>query len=285
MKSNTITTDENSYLQRLKLVALSPKIVHKIGEIPAVATLSIAIVGTRQPTAYGKRVSFEFAYKLAQQGIIIISGLAYGIDAAAHNGALAANGKTIAVLAHGLDTLYPPGHARLSKQIIDQGGCLLSEYPDGTPIMKHRFLERNRIVSGLADALLVIEAGEKSGTYSTIQYALQQGKEVFAVPGPIDSPASTGTNRLIQQGAHPALHPQDILERIAPGRVIADTLPEGDSPQQTRVLQLIYGGTTQPEQLQIQSKLTPSEYMQTVTLLEIRGRIERLTSGEWNFRK
>ena len=282
MKINAFTTDEDKYLQRLKTLALTPKIVYSIGNPPTVSKLSVAIVGTRRPTAYGKRVSFDFAYKLATQGIIVVSGLAYGIDAAAHRGALAAKGQTIAVLAHGLDSIYPTSHSKLADEITYYGGCVISEYTEGTPIMKHRFLERNRIVSGLADALLVIEAGEQSGTTSTIQYALEQGKEVFAVPGPIDSPASAGTNRLIQQGAHPALSVQDILDVIAPGRIALDTLPEGDTPAETQLLQLIYKGTSNNQQLFIASAFDPSLFAQTLTMLEIRGRIRRNQSSEWS---
>lgn len=282
MKSNTFITDKDDYLQRLKTVAVTPKIVYTIGKLPSPLKHSVAIVGTRRPTAYGKRISFDFAYKLAQQGITIVSGLAYGIDAAAHKGALAAQGNTVAVLAHGLDSVYPANHTQLAHQIVEAGGSLISEYADGAPVMKHRFLERNRIISGLADAVLVIEAGEASGTTSTIQYALAQGKEVFAVPGPIDSPTSAGTNRLIQQGAHPALTAQDILTIIAPGQKIHNHPPTGDTPAETQILMLLYKGINDNQQLLTKSALTISIFAQTVTLLEIRGRIERTTGGQWS---
>jgi DNA processing protein len=282
MKSNTFTTDEHKYLQRLKMVALKPEIVYALGELPAASRLSVAIVGTRRPTLYGKKVSFDFAYSLAQQGITIVSGLAYGIDSAAHKGALAANGHTVAVVAHGLNSIYPLGHTQLAQQIVMQGGCIISEYPDGTPVMKHRFLERNRLVSGLADVLLVIEAGEQSGTSSTIQYALEQGKEVFAVPGPITSSASKGTNRLIQQGAHPALSPQDILEVIAPGRKVVDKPPTGDTEAETLLLTLIYKGVADTDTLMNTSALDSSTYAQTITILEIRGRIAKGSDGRWS---
>lgn len=281
MKSNSFTTDEHKYLQRLKVLALKPEIVYSIGELPNKSQLSVAIVGTRRPTPYGKKVCFDFAYKLAQQGITIVSGLAYGIDRAAHEGALAAGGTTIAVLGHGLDTVYPAGHRKLAADIINNGGCLISEYEPGTPVMKHRFLERNRIVAGLADALLVIEAGEKSGTSSTIQFALEQNKEVFAVPGPIDSLLSAGTNRIIQQGAHPALSVQDILAIIAPGAPISDQPPTGATDVESLLLSLIYKGVTENETLQAKSKLNPSDFAHTVTMLEIRGAIRREVNGHW----
>ena len=285
MKSNTFLTDKHVYLQRLKTLALVPEIVYAIGDLPTDSVKSVAIIGTRRPTAYGKRISFEFAYKLAQQGIIVISGLAYGIDAAAHKGAVAAGGRTIAAVAHGLDTLYPSTHTKLAAQIIENGGCIVSEYREGITITKHRFLERNRIISGLADAIVVIEAGERSGTNVTIQYALDQGKEVFAVPGPIDSAASAGTNKLIQQGAHPALSPQDIAEVIAPGLILQDIPPEGDSPAQTQLLLLIYRGVISNQQLMIQSGLDSSVFAQTITMLEIRGRIQRDSVGQWSYIK
>jgi DNA processing protein len=283
MKSNTFITDKHIYLQRLKTLALAPKIVYAIGDLPSESVKSVAIIGTRRPTVYGKKVSFEFAYKMASQGIIIISGLAYGIDAAAHKGAIAAGGRTIAVVAHGLDTLYPPAHKSLTQQIIQKGGGIISEYADGVPTMKHRFLERNRIVSGLADALVVIEAGEQSGTYSTVQYALEQGKEVFAIPGPIDSPASAGTNKLIQQGAHPALHPQDIVEVIAPGLIVLDDPPQGDTPAETQLLLLIYRGIANTQQILDLSALQQTIVMQSLTMLEIHGRIQRDAIGQWSF--
>lgn len=282
MKSNTFTTDDHEYLQRLKTVALKPKIVYALGEPPSTARLTVAIVGTRRPTPYGKRVSFDFAYKLAQQGITIVSGLAYGVDAAAHRGALAAGGHTIAILAHGLDTVYPTGHSKLASDIISSGGCLLSEYADGTSVMKHRFLERNRLVAGLADVILVVEAGKQSGTASTIQYALDQNKEVFAVPGPIDSAASAGTNRLIQQGAHPALHPQDVLEVIAPGRKLVEKPPQGETSAETQLLMLIYKGPGDTQQLSQSSGLDVQVLSQTLTMLEIRGRIRRTPDGQWS---
>lgn len=281
MKSNTYITDESEYLQRLKTVALTPKIVYTIGDLPHPLKHSVAIVGTRRPTEYGKRVSFDFAYTLAKQGITIVSGLAYGIDAAAHRGAIAAGGNTVAVVAHGLDSVYPAAHTRMVTDILNLGGCILSEYPAGTPVMKHRFLQRNRIVSGLADTLLVIEAGEASGTSSTVQYALAQGKEVFAVPGPIDSPNSAGTNRLIQQGAHPALKPQDIVDSIAPGLTIVAQPPTGDTPAETQILMLLYKGTTNSQLLRTESGLEASLFTQTITLLEIRGRIARQSTGQW----
>lgn len=282
MKSNTFTTDKHIYLQRLNTLALKPKIVYSIGQPPSEPKLSVAIVGTRRPTSYGRKVSFDFAYKLAQQGIVIVSGLAYGVDKAAHEGALAASGQTIAVLAHGLDTIYPTTHSRLAQDIVERGGCLISEYPEGTAIMKHRFLERNRLVAGLADALLVIEAGEQSGTSSTVQFALEQNKEVFAVPGPITSPASRGTNRIIQQGAHPALSVQDIMAIIAPGQTVTDQPPQGTNDEETTILTLIYNGVHENESLQTRSKLNPSSFAQTITMLEIRGAIGRQPNGQWS---
>ena len=242
----------------------------------------MAIVGTRKPTPYGIEVAFDFAEKLARRGVVIVSGLAYGIDTAAHRGALHAGGTTIAVMAHGLDTVYPRGNTRLAESIIDKGGALISEYEQGTEAMKHRFLERNRIVSGLADIVIVVEAGERSGTLRTVAEALEQGKEVFAVPGPITSPQSIGPNRLIQQGAQPALTPKDICVALGidPLEPIQSKLVTAN-PEELLLLELIAQGVRAGDQLLEQSGLSASVYGQTMTMLEIQGLIRPLGGNQW----
>lgn len=282
MKINSLSSDKHKYLQIVSTIANMPETFYTIGQVPTRRVLTVAIVGTRQPTMYGKQVTFDLAYKLAQKGIVIVSGLAYGIDSVAHTAALDAGGTTLAVMAHGLDTVYPKGNSQLAKRILNNGGALLSEYPEGIAVMKHQFLARNRIVSGLADALIVTEAGKRSGTLATVMYALEQGKEVFAVPGNINSPQSYGPNRLIQQGAHPVTAIEDILAIIAPELLNAPkSAPTGQNAAQTTILGLLYEGVSRGDELQSQSRLDASRFMQTLTELEIDGLIQRLGGNHW----
>lgn len=192
-----------------------------IGNKKILNNKGIAIVGTRKSTKYGENVAFKFSKELSQNGFNIISGLALGIDTYAHFGNVQINvncnkgmniGKTIAVLGCGIDELYPKQNRILAKQILKTGGCIVSEYPNGTKPNKENFPQRNRIISGLADGVIVVEAGERSGAIITANLALEQGKEVFAVPGDITKEQSIGTNKLIKDGAYVAINTKDILE-------------------------------------------------------------------------
>lgn len=173
----------------------------------------ISIIGARECSGYGKRIAYSLAYSLSKLGFVIVSGMAYGIDAYAHRGALDAGGKTIAVLGSGVDVCYPSSNRKLYKDIIDNG-CILSEFALGQNPSKYTFPQRNRIVSGLSSSIIVIEAKRKSGTMITVKYALDQGRRVFAVPGNIDSELSEGTNFLIKEGAIPCTGVEDIIEEI-----------------------------------------------------------------------
>lgn len=174
--------------------------------------LKIAIVGTRKATPSGLVIARELARTLAKQGIVIVSGLAIGVDQAAHWGCLEGNGKTIAVLAHGLDSVHPSQHYNLAKKILDNGGALVSEYPAGTPVLPYRFLERNRIVSGLSKGVAVVEAPKRSGALSTAAYALEQNREIFVIPGAVNNSNYIGSNDLIKQGASLTTGAGDILD-------------------------------------------------------------------------
>lgn len=282
MKINRVSPDEHEFLQMVGSIALKSKIVYFVGSLPTGRRPVVAIVGTRKPTSYGKEVTFNLAYKLAQKGIIIVSGLAFGIDAIAHKAALEAGGTTIAVLANGLDTVYPASHQKLANDIIQSGGALISEYPPGTPARDFQFLARNRIISGIADAVIVTEAAARSGTLSTVAHALGQNKEVFAVPGSITSPLSVGPNRLIQQGASPVLAVEDILQIIAPDLVEPQTtLNLGTNPMEILLIDLLKSGIRDGDTLQQSSQLTPSDFAQTLTMLEIQGLIRGLGANQW----
>ncbi|MBO4292929.1 MAG: DNA-processing protein DprA [Clostridia bacterium] len=202
--------DEN-YPELLKSIYDPPKCLYVVGNIEILNSPGIAIVGCREATEYGKKAAMYFSYNLAKQGITIVSGLARGIDSYSHIGALQAKGNTIAVIGSGLDIIYPKENEQLAKKIIEQGGAIISEYPLGTRPTQDHFPARNRIISGLSKAVLVVEAKEKSGSLITADFAMEQGKEVYAVPGNINSLNSVGTNNLIKDGAIPVSNFSDIL--------------------------------------------------------------------------
>lgn len=201
------------YPERLRILEGMPDKIYVTGEIPQDHIPSLAIVGARNCSFYGKNMAYEYARILAQAGVQIVSGLARGVDAAAHAGALAGCGKSYGVLGCGVDVCYPASSRRLYETMKCSGG-ILSELRPGTPPMAYHFPRRNRIISGLADGVLVIEAKENSGSLITADFALDQGKTVFALPGRVGDLLSVGCNRLIYQGAVPAWRPEIILEEM-----------------------------------------------------------------------
>ncbi len=202
---------DESYPKRLNEIDQPPPVLYTQGKIDPDDEWSVAIVGTRRVTAYGRQVAEDIAGRLARNGLTIISGLARGVDSIAHQAALDAGGRTIAVLGSGLDRIYPPENRHLAEQ-IKANGAIISEFSPNTPPEASNFPQRNRLISGLSLAVIVIEAGIKSGALITASFAADQGREVFAVPGNITSPGSMGTNRLIQNGAHPLLSAEQVLE-------------------------------------------------------------------------
>lgn len=285
MKINTLITDKHEYLKKLNIVANYPKKLYKIGEIPEKNTTTVAIVGSRKPTPYGREVTEMLATELSQHNIVVVSGLALGIDGIAHRATLRAGGITLAVLAHGLDNVYPTSHKALAEQIVQNKGALLSEYAPGVPALPHQFLARNRIVSGLADAVIVVEAAARSGTLSTAAHALDQGREVFAVPGNITNPLSAGCNALIKQGALPVTSTQDILEIIRPTHTPTQTqFALGDTQEEKTILQLLAQGQRDGDMLLENSLLNPDIFSQTLTMLEIKGLIKPLGANQWTLR-
>ena len=204
--------DDPRYPLRLKAIADYPGALLVSGGLALLHSAQLAVIGSRSHSWYGARWGKLFSETLAQKGITITSGLALGIDGVAHRGALAAEGKTIAVLGNGLEQVYPRRHANLAQQIIDNGGTLVSEFPLITPPLPAHFPRRNRIISGLSLGVLVIEAALRSGSLVTVRCALEQGRDVFALPGPIGNPGSEGPHWLIKQGAVPVTSPEDIVE-------------------------------------------------------------------------
>jgi DNA processing protein len=211
---NVTTIYDRSYPKLLKEIHSPPIVLYSKGEILAEDELAVAIVGARIASVYGLRTAEKLGCELASRGLVVVSGLARGIDSAAHKGALKAHGKTIAVLGSGLDVMYPPENEKLAAEIVEKKGALVSEFPMGTPPNPKNFPQRNRIISGLSLAVVVVEAARNSGALITADFALEQNREVFAVPGKVDSATSFGTNELIKQGAKLTQTADDIIDEL-----------------------------------------------------------------------
>lgn len=286
MNINKVTPDKHKYLQITSFIDKPPVTLYYCGTLPESRVPTVAIVGTRKPTAYGKEVTHRLAYDLAQQGIIIVSGLALGVDGLAHQAALEAGGTTLAVLPCGLPKIYPARHRDLAAAIVAKGGALITEYTSDDEISyQSNFLERNRIVAGLADAVLITEAAARSGTLNTAAHALAQGKEVFVVPGNITSPMSSGCNALIKQGAHVALSADDIIQVIAPELLRQQsTLPLGSTPAEIAILQQLKDGVRDGDEIQRNTGLSAVEITTALTMLELSGAIRALGANQWTLR-
>ncbi|WP_457568293.1 DNA-processing protein DprA [Desulfurobacterium sp.] len=207
-----ISLTENAYPSGLKKISAPPPVLYVLGNISD--GFSVSIVGSRKCSSYGRKVAYQLASFLVSHGISVVSGFAYGIDTAAHKGAVESGGVTYAVLGCGIDVNYPSGNSSLRKQILEKGGALISEFPLGMAPARENFPRRNRIISGLSLATVVVEANESSGALITAGFALEQGRDVFAVPGNIDSVFSKGSNRLLKEGAIPLVEFEDIFDEI-----------------------------------------------------------------------
>ncbi len=211
----TVLTEEDpDYPERLRVTAGAPALIFVRGAFTAADDLAVAIVGTRRMTSYGREVTHRLATGLAAVGVTVVSGLAKGVDGIAHKAALDAGGRTLAVLAHGLDTVYPREHGALAARITADGGALVTEYPPGTRPDATNFPARNRIISGLALGVVVVEADQKSGAMITADFAAEQGREVFAVPGSVLSAMSAGCHALLRDGARLVTDVDDILNEL-----------------------------------------------------------------------
>lgn len=213
-KIDIIAISDEEYPQQLKIINDHPMYLYTKGNIELLRKKSIAMVGTRNCTSYGKKVAHDMANKLVDNNFIIVSGLAKGIDTFSHIGALKKNSSTIAVLGCGIDRIYPKENEKLAQEILKKDGLIISEYIMGAKLEKLNFPARNRIISGISEAVLVIEAPKKSGALITVDFALEQGKEVFAVPGNINSIFSKGTNQLLKEGAKLVDCIDDILQEL-----------------------------------------------------------------------
>jgi len=244
----------------------------------------VAIVGSRKVTTYGRTVTEQLASELARQGVVIISGLAVGVDGIAHRAALAAGGLTIAVLPCGLERIYPASHRQLAEDIVKNGGALVTEYAAGAIAYKLNFIARNRIVAGLADAVLVTEAALKSGTLHTARFALEQGKDVLAVPGNINSPTSEGTNNLIRSGAALVASATDVLQILGLDPTTAKAKVRGSTPAEQLILDFLVAGLQDGSALLAATGLSAASFNQALTMLEISGSIRALGGNQWALR-
>lgn len=285
MKINRISPENQKYLQILSSIAKCPEKLYFLGKIPDNRIPTVAIVGTRKPTPYGREITYDLAFNLAKRGVIIVSGLALGVDAIAHQAALDAGGITIAVLASGLDEISPKSNYHLAEKIIKHNGLIISEFPPGRQALPHQFLERNRIVSGLSDLILVTEAAIKSGTFSTVSHGLEQGKEISAVPGNITSPMSYGCNKLIKSGAHPIQSTSDILDLIGMENDYSQkSLPLGSNELENKIIQLIYSGLRDGEIIRKSLNIKIEHFQSTMTMMEINEIIESLGADKWKLK-
>lgn len=278
-----IRLSEDNYPVLLANIPNPPRQLFYRGSLDTLTTgVKLAVVGSRKYSPYGCGVTHQLVTEIARNGVVIVSGLALGIDGLAHAAALDAGGATVAVLPCGLDKVYPSTHRQLAERILQQGGSLISEYDTGTPPLLQNFVARNRIVSGLCNAILVIEAAEKSGTLHTANFALEQGRTVMAVPGNITSQLSAGTNNLIKSGATPVTCAADILNALG----ISESPSNKRSilaanAEESVLLQLLLRGTSDASELLALSEFSPALFNQTLTMMEITGKIRPLGAGHW----
>lgn len=282
---------ETGYPAPLAQIADPPPLLFVQGDPDVLGVPALAIVGSRHPSSGGLRNAHEFARQLAGYGLTIISGLAVGIDAAAHEGALAAKGLTVAVCGTGLDRIYPTVNAGLARR-IGQEGALVSEFPIGTKPLSQNFPRRNRIVSGLAAGLLVVEAAPQSGSLISARMAMEQGREVFAIPGSIHNPLARGCHALIRQGAKLVEGPSDILEELVPqlSMMPPSGLPELASvvtteeipDDQRRLLAIMGYEAISLDAMVDRSGLTAEQVSSMLLLLELQGLIEASPGGLYN---
>ena len=273
-----LTWEDGEYPQRLKRIDSPPPVLYVRGRLQDGDDWAVAVVGTRKMSAYGRRVAEDVAAVLARHGVTVVSGLARGVDATAHRAALRGGGRTLAVLGSGVDVIYPPEHRRLAAEIANQG-ALLSEFPPGSKPEAGNFPQRNRIIAGLSLAVVVVEAGRKSGALITASFAADQGRDVFAVPGNIYAGGCEGTNWLLSQGAAPLTRPEDVLDALdvtllTRQREARRTLPEDTTER--RLLDLLGEEPLHLDEISARSGLPVAQVTATLTLMELKGLVRQV---------
>jgi len=280
--SYLLTPADPQYPARLRELHDAPLVLYVQGDINILAKTQLAIVGSRHPTVTGAEIARQFAKELAATGLVITSGLALGIDAASHRGALL-TGKTIAVLGTGLASIYPRSHHALAKDLVEKGGALISEFSPQSPPKAAHFPMRNRIISGLSLGVLVVEAAVQSGSLITARAALEQNREVFAIPGSIHNPLARGCHKLIRQGAKLVETAADILEEIGIHMARTPEPPPQEpvdlDPLIQRVLAQIGYETTVLDAIIVRSGLTASEVSSMLLSLELEGYVQSVPGG------
>ena len=276
---NSISVLDSEYPLSLKNLEDFPIVLYSKGDISLLKSKCIAIIGTRTPTFYGREVTSFFARELSKAGLVTVSGLAYGLDSEVAVGTLEAKGKTIAVLGGGLDKIYPEQNTNLAERIVENGGLLISEYPLFHAPAKYSFLARNRIISGLSLGIVIAEAGKRSGTLNTAKHALDQGKELFVVPGSIFSSASDGTNALIEELPETfTTSPKQVLERlnIKPANSEKENKKVQMGQDETLIVKTLYEGEMDFDTLATKTGISPKTLLSLLTRMEISGLIKKL---------
>ena len=275
-----ITISSPNYPPLLKKIYDPPSVLYVRGQLKKQDELAVAVVGSRKMTRYGREVTESLVQNLVAHGLTIVSGLAFGVDIASHQTALDAGGRVIAVLASGVDVITPTSNTFLAERILQEGrGAIISEHPLGTTPLKHFFPVRNRIISGLALGTLVVEATEKSGTAHTARAALEQGREVFAVPGSIFSPLSVGTHNLIRDGAKLVNSVEDILEELnleARSQKLEARGVVPESAEEEKILKILGNDEIHVDEIIQKSNLPTAVITSTLTMMEMKGKVKNL---------
>lgn len=275
-----LTWESDAYPRYLREAPAPPPVLYVAGDILESDQWAVAVVGTRRLTAYGQQMTRELVTGLVRNNVTIVSGLARGIDGIAHKTAVEMGGRTLAVLGSGIDCLYPPQHRGLARRIIkEKRGAIISDYALGTQPEAKNFPPRNRIISGLSLGVVVIEAGQKSGALITANFALEQDRDVFAVPGNVNSKASAGTNRLIQQGAKLVISAEDILEELnltmAPQQMVVQmAMPE--SEEEAMLLKQLSRQPSHVDELCRASGMSSADVSSTLAIMELKGMVQQV---------
>jgi len=277
-----IVKNDQAYPDSLKELSNAPLVLYYMGDIKILKNPCVAIVGTRKMTGYGREVTNMFSETLAGAGVVIVSGLARGVDTASHRGALNTKGLTAAVIGSGFGKIYPPENLTLAKEIIKKGGVILSEYPLDYPAIPINFANRNRIISGLSSAVVVIEGAQKSGTLLTATHAAEQGKTVFAVPGQITSPLSAAPHYLIKNGAKIAFSPEDILTELdlelkVDAQKVKKLLPE--SKEEKLILDILENEELEIDEIVRKTNFNTDKVMSILTMMQLKGLVKQLNGN------
>ncbi len=278
-----LTWNSPDYPRYLLEIAQPPPVLYYIGDILPEDDLAVAIVGTRNVTKYGKQITNDTASYLAGSGITVVSGLARGVDGIAHQAAIEAGGRTFAVLGSGVDVIYPPEHRKLAREIV-QHGAVISDYPPGTKPDGINFPPRNRIISGLSRGTVVVEAGERSGALITAKFALEQGRDIFAVPGSVLSQMSKGTNQLIAEGATPMTNPVVITDTLELARTGKERKTEQIeiSAIEKNILRVLGDESLHIDEICARTSLTIEKLTAELTMMELKGIVQRENGMEYS---